>query len=82
MCRTSTRPTPSASGNGSSWNAISRADAARFEKKYNFTQRINEETLLYRSCDEVIATTPDQLDMIVKDCGAPAEQVAHDPAGL
>ncbi|MDQ5977288.1 MAG: mannosylfructose-phosphate synthase [Verrucomicrobiota bacterium] len=39
------------------------------------TQRINQETLLYRSCDEVIATTPDQLDMIVKDYGAPAKQV-------
>jgi mannosylfructose-phosphate synthase len=56
-------------------------DAASLEKKYNFTQRINEETLLYRSCDEVIATTPDQLDMIVKDYGAPAEQVHMVPPG-
>jgi mannosylfructose-phosphate synthase len=57
------------------------ADAAALEKKYNFTQRINEETLLYRHCDEVIATTPDQLDMIVKDYGAPAEQVHMVPPG-
>ena len=57
------------------------ADAAALERKYNFTQRINEETLLYRTCDEVIATTPDQLDMIVKDCGAPAEQVHMIPPG-
>jgi mannosylfructose-phosphate synthase len=57
------------------------ADAAALEKKYNFTQRINEETLLYRHCDEVIATTPDQLDMIVKDYGAPAEQVKMIPPG-
>jgi len=56
-------------------------DAASFEKKYNFTQRINEETLLYRTCDEVIATTPDQLDMIVKDYGAPAEHVRMIPPG-
>ncbi|HEX2860302.1 MAG TPA: glycosyltransferase [Lacunisphaera sp.] len=56
-------------------------DAASFEKKYNFTQRINEETLLYRTCDEVIATTPDQLDMIVKDYGAAAEQVKMIPPG-
>jgi mannosylfructose-phosphate synthase len=56
-------------------------DAANFEKKYNFTQRINEETLLYRHCDEVIATTPLQVDMIVNEYGAPAEQVHMIPPG-
>lgn len=56
-------------------------DAANFERKYNFTQRINEETLLYSSCEEVIATTPDQLDMIVKDYNAPAERVHMIPPG-
>lgn len=56
-------------------------DAANFEKKYNFTQRINEETLLYSSCDEVIATTPDQLDMILKDYNAPPERVHMIPPG-
>lgn len=56
-------------------------DAANFEKKYNFTQRITEETLLYSSCEEVIATTPDQLDMIVKDYGAPTERVHMIPPG-
>jgi len=56
-------------------------DAAQFELKYNFTQRINEETLLYQNCDEVIATTPLQVDMIVKDYGAPAEQVHMIPPG-
>jgi mannosylfructose-phosphate synthase len=56
-------------------------DAANFEKKYNFTQRINEETLLYRTCDEVIATTPPQVDMILADYGAPAEQVHMIPPG-
>jgi mannosylfructose-phosphate synthase len=55
--------------------------AANFEKKYNFTQRINEETLLYRHCDEVIATTPLQIDMIVGDYGAPAERVHMIPPG-
>lgn len=56
-------------------------DAANFEQKYNFTQRINEETLLYRNCDEVIATTPLQVDMIVSDYGAPAENVHMIPPG-
>lgn len=57
------------------------ADAAKFEAKYNFTQRINEETLLYRHCAEVIATTPLQVDMLVNDYGAPAEQVRMIPPG-
>ena len=56
-------------------------DAANFEKKYNFVQRINEETLLYRRTAHVIATTPDQLDMIVKDYGAPEEHVSMIPPG-
>ncbi|WP_414663329.1 glycosyltransferase [Horticoccus sp. 23ND18S-11] len=56
-------------------------DAAKFEREYNFTQRINEETMLFRTCKEVIATTPDQLDMIVKDYGAPSEQVTMIPPG-
>jgi mannosylfructose-phosphate synthase len=56
-------------------------DAANFERKYNFTQRINEETLLYRHCDEVIATTPLQVDMIVNEYGAPADHVHMIPPG-
>ena len=56
-------------------------DAANFEKKYNFTERIRQETLLYRTCDEVIATTPPQVDMIVQDYGAPSEQVHMIPPG-
>ena len=56
-------------------------DAANFERKYNFEQRIHEETQLYRSCDEVIATTPLQVDMIVGDYGAPAEHVNMIPPG-
>ncbi len=56
-------------------------DAAHFDRKYNFTQRITEETLLYGACAEVIATTPDQLDMVVKDYGAPSERVHMIPPG-
>lgn len=56
-------------------------DAANFEKKYNFTQRINEETALYRHCDEVIATTPPQVDVIVNDYGASPDQVHMIPPG-
>jgi mannosylfructose-phosphate synthase len=56
-------------------------DAASFETKYNFVQRINEETILYHNCDEVIATTPPQADMIVGDYNAPAEHVHMIPPG-
>jgi mannosylfructose-phosphate synthase len=56
-------------------------DAANFEKKYNFTQRINEERLLYSNCAEVIATTPLQVDMIVKDYGADPDHVHMIPPG-
>ena len=56
-------------------------DAANFEQKYNFTRRISEETQLYRGCDQVIATTPDQLDMIVKDYGADPARVHMIPPG-
>lgn len=58
------------------------SDAAdTFDPKYNFTQRINEETLLFSGCEQVIATTPDQLDMIVKDYGAPGANVSMIPPG-
>lgn len=56
-------------------------DARKFEKKYNFKQRITEETLLYRHCAEVIATTPPQVDVIVQDYGAPPEHVHMIPPG-
>lgn len=56
-------------------------DAANFEKKYNFTQRINEEIRLYRDCAQVIATTPLQVDMIVNDYGADPEHVHMIPPG-
>lgn len=56
-------------------------DRADFEKKYNFTERIREETRLYRDCDQIIATTPDQLDMIARDYAAPAEKIAMIPPG-
>ncbi|MBI2515328.1 MAG: glycosyltransferase [Opitutae bacterium] len=56
-------------------------DAVNFEQKYNFAERIRQETHLYRTCEEVIATTPPQVDMIVNDYGASAEQVHMIPPG-
>jgi len=56
-------------------------NAALFEKKYNFKQRIDEETLLYTNCAEVIATTPVQVDMLVGDYGADNARVHMIPPG-
>lgn len=56
-----------------------RADS--FEKEFNFTERIQHETILYRTCDLVVATTPPQLDMVIEDYGIPAERVHMIPPG-
>ena len=56
-------------------------DAGSFEKKYNFAERIRRETLLYRDCEAVIATTPSHLDMMVSDYGAASERVHMIPPG-
>lgn len=56
-------------------------DSAHYEEKYNFAQRIAEETLLYQAANEIIATTPLQVDMIVSDYGVPTERVHMIPPG-
>lgn len=56
-----------------------RADT--FEKEFNFAQRIRHETILYRTCDLVVATTPPQLDMIQDDYGVAADRVHMIPPG-
>ena len=56
-------------------------DSANFEKKYNFSERIRHETILYKTCNEVVATTPPQSDMIVSDYGVPAARVHMIPPG-
>lgn len=55
--------------------------AASFEAEFNFSERIQHETILYRTCDLVIATTPPQLDMISEDYGIPSDRVHMIPPG-
>jgi len=55
--------------------------AAEFERRYNFTRRIDEERRLYADCDIVVATTPPQLDRIVRDYEIPAAKVRMVPPG-
>src|SRR5690606_1917781 len=40
-----------------------------------------QETILYRTCDLVVATTPPQLDMILEDYGVTRERVHMIPPG-
>jgi mannosylfructose-phosphate synthase len=54
---------------------------AEFERRYNFSRRIAEERQLYIDCNIVLATTPQQLDLIVKDYETPANKVRMVPPG-
>lgn len=54
---------------------------AEFDRRYNFTRRIEEERKLYADCSVVIATTPPQLDLIVRGYEVPATKVHMVPPG-
>jgi len=56
-------------------------DAAKFEKQYNFNERIRRERLLYTDADLVVATTPQQLDLLKQDYEAPADNCRMIPPG-
>jgi mannosylfructose-phosphate synthase len=56
-------------------------DAVKFEKRYNFTERIRRERLLYAEADLVVATTPQQLDLLKLDYEAPPENCRMIPPG-
>ncbi len=55
--------------------------AKDFEAEFNFSERIKHETILYRTCSMVIATTPPQMDMLVEDYGVPTARVHMIPPG-
>lgn len=56
-------------------------DAERFEQQYNFAERIRVETSLYCDADLVVATTPQQLDLLVNDYGVPPNNCRLVPPG-
>jgi len=53
----------------------------KFEKQYNFTKRAHYERLLYADCDTVVATTPQQFDLLREDYEVPAEKCRMIPPG-
>ena len=56
-------------------------DVGDFEQRYNFTRRIEEERKLYIDCDVLIATTPPQVDFIVKEYDVSAAKLRMVPPG-
>jgi len=56
-------------------------DAANFERRYNFKERIHHERLLYATADLVVATTPQQAELLVKDYGLSEERCPMIPPG-
>ena len=59
-------------------------DPAALERKYNFRQRIREEAVIYDECDALIATTPQQRDILCHEEGeyeVPEEKVFVVPPG-
>ncbi|MEK7676094.1 MAG: glycosyltransferase, partial [Verrucomicrobiota bacterium] len=56
-------------------------DKDKFEKQYNFTKRITNERMLYASAEMVIATTPQQVDLLVQDYEVPEEKCRMIPPG-
>jgi mannosylfructose-phosphate synthase len=57
-------------------------DVAKFELVYNFSERIRAETKLYRSAALVVATTPDQVDVLRSDYAVPPEKLCVVPPGF
>lgn len=56
-------------------------DADKFEKQYNFAQRIHHERLLYAASDLVLATTPQQLKLLLEDYEVPEDMCRMIPPG-
>lgn len=56
-------------------------DKDSFENKYNFKERIKYETIIYKECNLVIATTPIQLDLLFKEYDVSKRRMRMIPPG-
>ena len=52
-----------------------------FERRYNFERRVQEERKLYADCNIVVATTPPQLDLIVREYDVTPQKMQMVPPG-
>lgn len=66
-----------------SWKRDSMdGDPAKLEKLYNFRHRIREEKVIYDECNGIIATTPQQRDILTGEAyDAPIEKIRVVPPG-
>jgi len=55
--------------------------AEELDRQYNFGRRIHHETTLYRECDLVIATSPQQDDLLQKGYEVPPARIRMIPPG-
>ncbi|MCB0921444.1 MAG: glycosyltransferase [Actinobacteria bacterium] len=55
--------------------------AEELEQQYNFSRRIHHETTLYRECDLLIATSPQQFDLMETGYEVPASRMRMIPPG-
>jgi len=57
-------------------------DAEELERKYNFRRRIREEKVIYDECDVLLATTPQQREILTNgEYDVPVEKIAVIPPG-
>lgn len=57
-------------------------EPAELEQKYNFRERIREEKVIYDECDLVVATTPQQRDILKEsEYDVPEEKIRVIPPG-
>lgn len=67
-----------------SWKRDSMAgDPADLDRQYNFTRRIRDERAIYQSADAIVATTPQQRQILVDgEYDVPSARVAVVPPGF
>lgn len=56
-------------------------DREKFETQYNFAERICTEQMLYSSADVLVATSPQQLDILIRDYQLPVGKCRMIPPG-
>lgn len=56
-------------------------DQANFEARYNFSSRIQHERMLYQTANLVVATTPQQMEILCNDYGVEEEKCRMIPPG-
>lgn len=58
------------------------SDPEELEKRYRLEERIHKEFLTYRSCDHIIATTEEQLDVLQSEYDLPDKHISVIPPGV